>query len=88
MVVVGNKDPLLVVTVAERRPAPAGGLPACSSPTILGAGATYVSLTDTPVARIRQFGDSVPIDLDEGGTQVGVELQPSPARLARRRQRL
>lgn len=44
-----------------------------------GDDATYVSLTDTPVAKTRQLSDSVSIDLDEGGTQVGVELLMTPS---------
>ncbi len=43
------------------------------------ADATYVSLTDTPVAKTRQFGDSVSVDLDEVGSPVGVELLMAPA---------
>ena len=43
------------------------------------ADATYVSLTDTPVAKTRQFGDSVSVDLDEVGSPVGVELLMTPA---------
>ncbi len=44
-----------------------------------GDDATNVSLTDTPVAKTRQLSDSVSIDLDEGGTQVGVELLMTPS---------
>ena len=43
------------------------------------ADATYGSLTDTPVAKTRQFGDSVSVDLDEVGSPVGVELLMTPA---------
>ncbi len=43
------------------------------------ANATYVSLSDAPVAETVQLRDSVSVDLDESGEPVGVELLMAPA---------
>ncbi|MHB1711731.1 MAG: DUF2283 domain-containing protein [Acidimicrobiales bacterium] len=48
------------------------------------ADATYVLLADSPVAKTRQFGDSVSVDLDQEGSPIGVELLMTPASVTSR----
>lgn len=43
------------------------------------ANATYVKVSDAPIATTRQFGDSLAVDLDADGEPVGVELLMAPA---------
>jgi uncharacterized protein YuzE len=43
------------------------------------ANATYVKLSNSPVATTERFGDSLAVDLDTTGEPVGVELLMAPA---------
>lgn len=44
------------------------------------ANATYVKLSDAPVATTQQFGDSLAVDLGADGQPIGVELLMAPGR--------
>ncbi len=40
----------------------------------LGVGASYIYLSDSEVAKTREFSDSIMVDLDRNGVVVGIEI--------------